>query len=213
MTGASKVASSSPITGAGREEEEERSSRSRRRATISRLRGLRARIAWCMVGTAVIQVGAVPSSQAKKRSALKPGVQITVPPASSEASTPAISPWMWKSGMMLRQRSPGPSESQPEMLRAEAQRFAPVSGTILGRDVVPEVWSTSAASSLSPSSPAAAAPAAPAAASRVKAPAPALACASGVSPMIGTPTRCAASTAAPSVPLSRISALARRSSR
>ena len=165
-----------------------------------------------MVGTAVTQVGAVPSSQAKKRSALKPGVQITAAPASSDASTPAISPWMWKSGMMLRQRSPGSSESQPEMLRADAQRFAPVSGTILGRDVVPEVWSTSAASSASTSPPSFAAPApAPAGVSRAKVPAPA--CASGVSPMIGTPTRCAASTAAPSAPASRISARARRSER
>ena len=101
-----------------------------------------------MVGTAVSQVGAMSSSHAKTRSALKPGVQITQAPAWSEAITPAISPWMWKSGMMLRQRSPGSSEIQSAMLRAEAQRLAPVSGTILGRDVVPEVWSTSAASSL-----------------------------------------------------------------
>ena len=157
------------------------------------------------------QVGAIPSSQAKKRSALKPGVQITVPPASSEASTAAISPWMWKSGMMLRQRSPGVSASQAEMLRAEAQRLAPVSGTILGLDVVPEVWSTSAASvpfSASPSAPGAAAVCG---ASRLKQPAPAAG--SGVRATIGTPVRSAASTAGLSAPASRISALARRSSR
>ena len=164
-----------------------------------------------MVGTAVSQVGAVSSSQAKTRSALKPGVQITQAPAWSEAITPAISPWMWKSGMMLRQRSPGSSESQSAMLPADAQRLAPESGTIFGRDVVPEVCSTRAVSSL-PFPPL---PfprrATPAGASRVKVPAPAPV--SAMRPMIGTPTRSAASTAAPPVPASRISALARRSSR
>ena len=45
-----------------------------------------------MVGTAVSQVGAISSSQAKTRRALKPGVQITVLPAWREAITPAISP-------------------------------------------------------------------------------------------------------------------------
>ena len=47
-----------------------------------------------MVGTAVYQVGLASSIQAKKRSALKPGVQNTRPPADSGASTPAIRPWM-----------------------------------------------------------------------------------------------------------------------
>ena len=60
-----------------------------------------------MVGTAVYQVGRASPSQWKKRSALKPGVQNTLPPAASEDSTAAISPWMWNSGMMLRQRSSG----------------------------------------------------------------------------------------------------------
>ena len=59
-----------------------------------------------MVGTAVYQVGRASPSQWKKRSALKPGVQKTLPPAASDDSTAAISPWMWNSGMMLRQRSP-----------------------------------------------------------------------------------------------------------
>ena len=161
-----------------------------------------------MVGTAVSQVGVIPSSHAKTRSALKPGVQITQAPAWSEAITPAISPWMWKSGMMLRQRSPGRREIQSAILRADAQRLAPVSGTILGRDVVPEVWSTSAASSSSSPLPRLAVPDGM---SRLKQPAPAPG--SGVRPMIGTPTRAAASMAGLSAPASRISALARRSSR
>ena len=109
---------------------------------------------------------------------------------------------------MLRQRSPGSSAIHSAMLRAEAQRLAPVSGTILGRDVVPEVCSTMAASSLPLLS---SAVAAPDGASREKVPAPAPV--SGVRPMIGTPTRFAASMAGLSAPASRISALARRSSR
>ena len=40
---------------------------------ISALRAARARIAWCMVGTAVYQVGLASLSQPKKRSASKPG--------------------------------------------------------------------------------------------------------------------------------------------
>src|SRR6185312_4782284 len=99
-----------------------------------------------MVGTAVYQVGFTSSSQAKKRSALKPGVQLTDAPEASDDSTAAIRPWMWNSGRMLRQRSFGFSARVPPMCRAEAARLAADSGTILGRAVVPEVWSTSAAS-------------------------------------------------------------------
>ncbi len=51
-----------------------------------------------MVGTAVYQVG-FDSSIAKNFSALNPGVQNTEPPRDSGASSPAISPWMWNSGM------------------------------------------------------------------------------------------------------------------
>ena len=79
--------------------------RSLARAALSALRAARARIAWCMVGTAVYQVGFTSSSHWKNFSALKPGVQTTDAPAESEESTAAIRPWMWNSGMMLRQRS------------------------------------------------------------------------------------------------------------
>ena len=76
-----------------------------------------------MVGTAVYQVGCASSSQWKKRSALKPGVQQIEPPAASEDSTAAIRPWMWNSGMTLRQRSAGVSASVAPMWRAEAARL------------------------------------------------------------------------------------------
>ena len=56
---------------------------------------------------------------------------------------------------MLRQRSLGVSPSVSRMFFAEAAMFAPDSGTIFGREVVPEVWRTSAMS------PAAAGPGAP----------------------------------------------------
>ena len=66
--------------------------RRRLRARLSGLRGARARIAWCMVGTAVYQVGFTVPSHSKKRKALKPGVQLTAAPAAIEALTAAIRP-------------------------------------------------------------------------------------------------------------------------
>ena len=45
-----------------------------------------------MVGTALYQVGSASSSQAKKRSASKPGVQYTEPPLARVASTGAMRP-------------------------------------------------------------------------------------------------------------------------
>ncbi len=63
------------MTWGGSEAELERMRRSFARPMASALRPARARIAWCIVGTAVYQVGAASPSQAKKRRALKPGVQ------------------------------------------------------------------------------------------------------------------------------------------
>src|SRR5256885_6674121 len=139
MTGHLNAASSSAITCGGSDDDEERIRRSGCLAITSALRGARARIAWCMVGTAVYQVAPASLSQAKKRSALKPGVQTTLPPAASEARTAATSPWMWNSGMMLRQRSAAVSASVAPMFFADAARLAWVSGTSFGRDVVPDV--------------------------------------------------------------------------
>ena len=61
---------------------------------ISALRPASPSIVWCMVGTAVYQVGFTSSNWAKKRKALKPGVQYTAPPAAMEESVAAIRPWM-----------------------------------------------------------------------------------------------------------------------
>ncbi len=70
----------------------------------------------------------------------------TLAPAESDASTAAISPWMWNRGITFRQRSSGDSASVVAMWRADAVRFAEVSGTSFGFDVVPDVWSSSAVS-------------------------------------------------------------------
>ena len=100
-----------------------------------------------MVGTAVYQVGFASSIAAKNFSALNPGVQNTEPPRDSGASRPAISPWMWNSGMMLRPRSAAVKcERCVAMLSADFATLACVSGTIFGREVVPEVCRISATS-------------------------------------------------------------------
>ena len=99
-------------------------------------------MAWCIVGTAVYQVGLASSIQPKNFSALKPGVQNTCEPADSGASTPAIRPWMWNSGMMFRPQSFELNWSVRAMFEAEAARLHCDNGTIFGRDVVPEVCST-----------------------------------------------------------------------
>ncbi len=80
------------MTCGGSDEEEERTKRSFARATLSGLRGARARIAWCMVGTAVYQLGSASSIHWKNFRALKPGVQTTDAPAESEESTAAMRP-------------------------------------------------------------------------------------------------------------------------
>ena len=75
MTGALKVASSSAKTCGGKEEEEERMKRSGTLAMTSLLLAERDKIAWCMVGTAVYQVGLTSSIWLKNFKALKPLVQ------------------------------------------------------------------------------------------------------------------------------------------
>ena len=127
------------MTWGGIELEELRMKRRGWRAITSAFFDARVRMAWCIVGTAVYQVGRASSIQEKNFSALKPGVQNTIEPADSGVSTPAIRPWMWNSGMMFRPRSPGVKPSVRAMCWAEAQRLACDSGTIFGREVVPEV--------------------------------------------------------------------------
>jgi len=135
------------MTCGGSEAEEDRISRSRARETASALRGARARIAWCMVGTAVYQLGRAASSQPNTRSASKPGAHQIEAPAARLDEIAASRPWMWNSGIMFMQRSAGVSASEAPMWRAEAATLRCSSGTILGREVVPEVCRISATSS------------------------------------------------------------------
>ena len=95
-----------------------------------------------MVGTAVYQVGLASSIQVKNFRALKPGVQNTCEPAESGANTPAIRPWMWNSGMMFRPMSVAVNCSVARIFEADECKLPTESGTILGREVVPEVCST-----------------------------------------------------------------------
>ncbi len=162
-------------------------------AIVSRFREARARIVWCMVGTAVYQVGRASPSQWKKRSALNPGVANTLPPAASDDITAATSPWMWNSGMMLRQRSSAVRDSVRPMLAADAARLAWVSGTSFGRDVVPDVWSRSAMSPGSASAAGAGAPTAALSMRKVPAGPPA----SGTRRKTSRPRRVATSTLGP----------------
>src|SRR5208337_2155008 len=104
-------------------------------------------------------VGRTSLNQAKNRKALKPGEQDTAPPAARLLKVAAISPWMWNSGMMLRQTSSGVSARIAPTLQADAVTLMCRSGTIFGRDVVPEVCSTSATSSAAASPGRAAVPA------------------------------------------------------
>src|SRR5579864_5597645 len=97
-----------------------------------------------MVGTAEYQVGANSRSQPKKRLTSQPGVQTTPAPAASDVITVAMRPWPWNSGSTLRQRSASLSCSAATALKADAQILACVSGTIFGRDVVPDVNKKSA---------------------------------------------------------------------
>tara|TARA_B100000674_G_scaffold2902_1_gene2485 strand:+ start:145 stop:393 length:249 start_codon:yes stop_codon:yes gene_type:complete len=53
-----------------------------------------ARIAWCIVGTAVNHEGEASSNQRKNFNASKPGVHHTDPPAAMDADTAAIKPCM-----------------------------------------------------------------------------------------------------------------------
>ena len=62
------------------------------RSTTAALRGARATIAWCMVGTAEYHVGSQSANHAKTFSALNPGAQYTLPPACRVDRTHAISP-------------------------------------------------------------------------------------------------------------------------
>ena len=85
-------------------------------------------------------------SQPKKLLTSHPGVQTTLAPAASEVSTLAMRPCPWNRGITFKHRSVSFSTSAAHELRADVQMLACVSGTIFGRDVVPDVRNSSATS-------------------------------------------------------------------
>src|SRR5262249_20575885 len=87
------------------EDEDERMKRSGLALMTSVLFAARERMAWCMVGTAVYQVGRTSAILVRRRGAVTPVVQQTWPPADKGANVPAIRPWIWNSGMILSPRS------------------------------------------------------------------------------------------------------------
>ena len=92
MTGDLNVFSNSFKTWGGNDAEEERMNRSAERFTIPSFLPALARMAWCMVGTAVYQLGCASSSQAKNFNALNPGVQKMLAPAQMLERIAAIRP-------------------------------------------------------------------------------------------------------------------------
>ena len=199
------------MTCVGIDDEDERRKRSGLLATTSKLPAARDRMVWCMVGTAVYQVGLHSFIQAKNFSALKPGVQKIWLPTAIGASTPAIKPWMWNSGITCSSRSCCVSLSVALMLRADAHTFLWVSGTILGREVVPEVCRIKAMSSVCAIPPFAIGLPEYAAPLSVKLPAPFSGC--GVNSRMEIPSFAATALAGVSLPLATTSAFAFRSPR
>src|SRR5258708_17598830 len=157
-----------------------------------------------MVGTAEYQVGANSRSQPKKRATSQPGVQTTPAPAASDVITVAMRPGPWNSGSTFRQRSASLSCNAATALNADVQILPWVSGTIFGRDVVPDVNKNSAVApgpiGSDDGSPAAVPPS-------VNRPA---ASPVGAQSKAGTPRACATRRAGPSMPARTISARCRK---
>src|SRR5262249_51470163 len=123
----------------GSVEEAERMSRNEMRRALFLWRAAADNTARWIAGTAVYQVGRNSLSQPKKASASKSGGQITLDPAANAATSPEMSPCTWNSGSTLSNRSRGQSAKVVPTLCAERHTAAWVSGTIFGRDEVPEV--------------------------------------------------------------------------
>src|SRR5665647_87252 len=94
INGALKTFSSSAMTLVGMDDEEERMKRNGLLSMTSMLCAARDKMIWCMVGTAVYQVGLHSFIHPKNFNALKPGVQKIWLPTAIGASTPAINPCM-----------------------------------------------------------------------------------------------------------------------
>ena len=121
----------------------------------------------------------------------------TLPPATSGAASTSTIPPMWNIGSTCRQRSSAPRPTDAIRFPTDASRLRCVSGTFLGRDVVPDVCSTSATSSARRNPPSRAEAADPGAASRNT---PVSAPSTGNTSTTGTPCACATARAAGACP-------------
>ena len=146
MTGTSNNFSMSRISWGASADDEDRMKRRVWFFTRSVFRAACSSIARCIVGTAVYQVGENSLSQLKNLETSKPGVHTMLAPAEIEDNVAPIRPWMWKRGMIFKQRSFCDILSTLRMFSAELHIFLLVNGTILGREVVPEVCRTNATS-------------------------------------------------------------------
>ncbi len=148
ITGQSNVVSRSAITVGGSEADDERTKRRWLRSITSFWRPARLSTIWCIVGTAVYQLGWVSSIQAKNLKASKPGDVTTEAPARQRRQQRR------HEAVDVEQRhdvqAPVGSASAPASrgcCRRRPHRLLWVNGTIFGRAVVPEVCSTIATSS------------------------------------------------------------------
>ena len=115
-------------------------------ATASGLRAARARIAWCMVGTAVYQVGFASPSQRKEAQRIEAGRAERAAAGRERGEHGRDQPVDMEqrhdveAAVVRRQR-----QRRADMAGGGA-RLAWLSGTSFGREVVPEVWRRSATS-------------------------------------------------------------------
>ncbi|BAH92877.1 Os04g0683750 [Oryza sativa Japonica Group] len=108
----------------------------------------RSMMIWWIVGTAVYHVAPAPRMSAQKVDAEKrPAAgSVTDAPDAREARRPQRRPWTWKSGSTITVASASVRRYTARMFWTDAARLRCVSGTPLGRLVVPEVCRNSATS-------------------------------------------------------------------
>src|SRR5262245_10231779 len=105
MIGTLNRASNSPVTSLPRLEEAERMIRNEDGSAPDLAPPAADNTARWIAGTAVYQVGRNSFSQPKKAAGSNPGVQTTLDPAASAATSPETRPCTWNRGSTLSNRS------------------------------------------------------------------------------------------------------------
>ncbi len=125
MSGAPSWSSTRPSSCGDSAADDDRSMRSGRDGCSEGWERNRSASAWCIVGTAVNQVGDRSAHQRGTSGAWKPPVQMTDDPASSGANRPATSPCTWNSGMTSRPMSSGVNSSVVATARGRGRQVGP----------------------------------------------------------------------------------------